>query len=62
MAEDRARGFRATCFLQNDQDFAAVCASWDEAMAAGGAAVADSWMETVADIDDTILLWAVDAA
>ena len=31
-------------------------------MLAGGAAVADAWMETVADIDDSILLKAVDEA
>ena len=34
--------------------------SWGEAMKAGGSAVADAWMEVAADVDDTILLRAVD--
>ena len=31
-------------------------------MKAGGSAVADAWMEVAADVDDTILLRAVDKA
>ena len=62
LAEERARKFRDAYFLQKDRDFADAFASWEEAVTAGGAAVADAWMETVADIDDPILLRAVDEA
>ena len=48
--------------LQSDSDFAAAFTSWDDAMGAGGSAVADAWMEATAVVDDSQLLRAVDDA
>ena len=62
VAADRVRRFRITYSLHEDQDFAGFFTSWVEAMKAGGSAVADAWMEVAADVDDAILLRAVDEA
>ena len=52
--------FRRSFMLQSDSDFAATFTSWDDAMQAGGSAVA--WMEATAVADDSQLLRAVDEA
>ena len=64
LAEDRVRRFRMTYnySLQEDQDFVGAFTSWSEAVKDGGSAVADAWMEVAADVDDAILLRAVDEA
>ena len=62
VAEDRVTKFRRHFMLQPDPDFAAAFTSWDEAMKAGGSAVADAWMEAAAVADDTQLLRVVDDA
>ena len=42
--------------------FFAAFASWAEALELGGSVVADAWMETIADLDNSKLLLEVDQA
>ena len=62
VAEDPAAKFHRNFMLQSDPDFAAAFTSWDDAMKAGGSAVADAWMEAAAVVADSQLLRAVDDA
>ena len=62
VAQDRVKRFRTLYQVLDDNDFSAAFASWTEALELGGSVVADAWMETIADLDNSKLLLEVHQA